>query len=600
MAESYGGTSYDAATKRDRYLQLRSALLSERTSFDAHWKELGDWMQPRRTRFWTGDRNKGDKRNQNIIDSTGRFAARTLQSGLHAGLTSPARPWMKLTTPDPDLAKQGDVNVWLHDVTQRMLTIFATSNLYNVLPTIYGDLGVFGTAAMCVVEDELDVFRCEAYPIGSYYGALDARQRVGTFIRDYQLTVRQLVEMFGGDEGRPRGKGQPINWATISSAVRSLWVNRQYSQAVDVCWVVMPNEDADEGRLGAKYLPISSCYFEIGASIDSDGSLPSGFLRESGYREFPIMMPRWEVTGGDTYGTDCPGMTALGDVKQLQIMQKDKGRAIKKMIDPPLSGPNVLRTQKTSLLPGDVTYADMREGAARLQPIHEVRLDLDHLLQDMGQVQYRIQRAFFEDLFLMLAQSDAQRGSQPITAREVDERHEEKLLVLGPVLERTNDELLDPLVDRVYGIMSRAGLIPPAPESLHGVKLKVQYTSILAQAQKLVGVSGQDRLMQTIVPLAQVWPEIREKIDPLQLVDNYVDMLGVDPRLVRSNDDANARVAKIQQAQQAAQDADNAAKMGKAAQAAAAAPMDGDTALTRIVGNVTGAGAGGAALGGGG
>jgi hypothetical protein len=119
------------------------------------------------------DRNRGDKRNQNIIDSTGRFAARTLASGLHAGLTSPARPWMKLTTPDPDLAEHGRSQGMAARRHAAHADVFATSNLYNVLPLVYLDMGVFGTAAMSIVEDTRDLFRCYSYPIGSYALGLD-------------------------------------------------------------------------------------------------------------------------------------------------------------------------------------------------------------------------------------------------------------------------------------------------------------------------------------------------------------------------------------------------------------------------------------------
>lgn len=571
----------DPADKRRRYGALRASLWAERQSgFDPHWRDLGDYLMPRRTRFWSGDRNRGDKRNQHIIDSTGRFAARTLSSGLHAGLTSPARPWMKLTTHDQDRAQQPDVKEWLHVVTQRMLTIFATTNLYNVLPLVYLDMGVFGTAAMAIVDDPHDLFRCYSYPIGSYALGQDRRGLVTTFVRDYELTVRQVVEEFG-----VQPNGRDIDWAPISSTVKTAWDRGNYETGIPVTWIVQPNADAERGKLAAKYLPWSSCHFEV-------GSHEQKFLRESGFSQFPVMAPRWDITGEDTYGTDCPGMTALGDVRQLQVMQRRKGQAIAKAVDPPLKGPSSLRTQKTSLLPGDITYIDVREGMQSLAPIHEIRLDgLRFLTEDTRDVQYRIQRAFFEDLFLMLARSDDSRGQQPITAREVDERHEEKLLALGPVLERTNDELLDPIVDRVYTMMERAGLLPPAPEALHGVVLKVEYISILAQAQKLVGVVGQDRLLQSTQTLAQTFPEVVEKIDVFQVMDNYAEMLGTDPRIVRTNAEAAARMQAKQQAAQAQAASDQALKVAQAAKAASQAPLTGDTALNQLVASASNPGA---------
>lgn len=574
----------DPVVRRNRYAKLRSYLWTDRSAFDAHWKELADYFQPRRTRFTASDRNRGDKRNQNIINSTGRFAARTLQSGLHAGLTSPARPWMKLTTPDPALAEHPPVKEWLDQVTKRMLTLFALTNLYNQLPIVYGDMGIFGTGAMSILEDARELFRAQAYPVGSYAVGQDKRGRVSTFVRDYQLTVRQLVEEYA-----LASNGRDINWSVLSRTVRNLWDNGDYETPVDVTWIVTPNVNQDPRRLEAKYaMPFSSCHFET-------GSTEPKFLRESGFRTFPIMVPRWDITGEDSYGTSCPGMDALGDNKQLQIMEKRKGQAIAKMVDPPVVGPSSLRTQKTSLLPGEITYVDVREGMQGLRSVHDINLRLDHLAQDIAGVEYRIKRAFFEDLFLMLGTSDPYRGAQPITAREVEERHEEKLIALGPVLERTNDELLDPAVDRVFDIMAAAGFFEPGalepPEELRGVQTKPEYISILSQAQKLVGVTGQDRFLQSVMPYAETEPMVRAKVNIAQIVDNYADMLGVDPRVVNSTEDAEETVRAQQQAQADAAATEQAANMATALQRASQAKLGQDSALDRLT-QAAGAGLG--------
>lgn len=580
---TYQGYSADPLKKRQRYDSLKARLWTDRTSFDSHWQEIAAFMVPRRIRFTSTDRNRGDKRNQNIINSTARYSIRTLASGLHAGLTSPARPWMKLTTPDPKLAEQAPVKAWLHEVTRRMLDLFLQSNLYNVLPVIYGDIGVFGTGAMSILEDTKELFRAYQYPIGSYAIGLDARGLACTFCREYEMTVRTVVEEFGVKTGY-----KDVDWTNISGTVKNHWDRGEYEVPVEVCWIVTPNEHSDPNKIDAKYLPWSSCHFEKGAKQTT-------FLRESGFRTFPILAPRWDVTGEDTYGTDCPGMTALGDVKQLQIEERRKGQAIAKKIDPPLVGPSSLRTQKTSLLPGDVTYSDDRDGMKGLRAIHETNIDLNDLRLDIGEVQYRIQRAFYEDLFLMLARSDERGGLERPTAREVEERHEEKLLALGPVLERTNDELLDPLIDRVFGLMEAHGLIPDPPDELDGVRLKVEYVSILAQAQKLVGVVGQDRFVQSVIPLAQADPSVLDKIDFYQVVDNYGDMLGIDPRLIRSTEDAQARAQQRAQAQQMAEAAQQADVVASATQKMGATPMQGDTALNRVLG---GGGVAAAAVGG--
>lgn len=585
-ADAGDGPLTDTRTLRQHLESVRASLVLERASFDSHWREISDFLRPRRTRFQITDRNKGDKRNQNIIDSTATFAARTLQSGLHAGLTSPARPWMRLTVTDPDLAEYDPVKLWLDTVTRRLLDIFLRSNLYNALPTLYGDLGMFGTAAMGILEDDEDLLRCYTYPLGSYAMGIDARGRVNVFVREYEMTVRQLVQMFGrseyGQTGMPmRRRGDPIDWSRFSQTVKNLWTKGEHDQAVPVTWVVGPNEDYDDNKFGSKYYKFHSCWYENGREGDGE------FLRRSGFREFPIVGPRWEVTSSeDTYGEDCPGMMALGDVKSLQIMRKRKAQAVDKALNPSLQGPSSLRTQKVSLLPGDITYVDARDQTTGLRPIHEVRLEgIGELSVDIQDVRYLIRRSFFEDLFLMLSQND-RTGSQPFTAREVDERHEEKLLALGPVVERSNEELHSPLVDRGFAMLQRAGGMPPPPPELRDMDLKVEFISVLSQAQKAVGWVGQQRWLELATGLMQAgFPEARHKVRPFQVMDSAADMLGVDPRIVRPDDEAQELVDQDARAAAAAQQAEQLKTVAQAGQMLGKTPMEGNTALSAVMGN---------------
>lgn len=564
-------------TLRQQYETLRSSLVLERSSFDVHYRELAEFLFPRRTRFQVTDRNRGDRRSSNIINSTPRFAALTLQSGLHAGLTSPARPWMRLTTPDPAMAEIPAIKEWLHEVTNRMLTVFLRSNLYNGLPTLYGDVGVFATGAMGLFADQKDMLRAYSYPIGSYALGLDARGLVTTFLRDYVRTVRQLVAEFAVDAG-----DRTIHWERLSAAVRNAWDTGNYEQAIEITWLVTPNPDADPGKLYAKdAMPFRSCHFE--RTRPEEGA----FLRESGFKTFPVVVPRWDVTAEDTYGTDCPAMTALGDIKGLQLLERRKAQAIDKALNPALVGPSSLRTQKTSLLPGDITYSDDRVGMQGLRPIHEVRLEgLREVVGEIGRHEDRIERAFYADLWRMLTNSDQ---VQPITAREVVERHEEKMVMLGPVLERMNDELLDPMVDRTFGIMLEAGAIPDPPDELVGVGLRVEYLSILAQAQRLVGVGGQDRFLQSTMSLVSAFPNARHKVNVYQAINDYADMLGVNPKLVYTDEEAKASADAEAQQQAAAAAAVQAQKLGAAAASLGKVPIDTNTDLAAAI---TGSGTG--------
>ncbi len=573
-------TDTQPLTKRQRYERLKSSMWTIRQGggFDAHWLDIANVMAPRRVRFLTTERNQGDKRNRYIVDSTSRYALRTFQSGLHAGLTSPARPWFNLTVPDPKLAAFGPVKEWLFEVTSRMRTVFTRSNLYNGLPTVYGDFGAFGTGAMAVMDDPYDLFRCYTYPLGSYALGLNERGIVQTFAHEYELSVRQLVKRFGTKPG-----STDIDWTNISDRVKTLWTRGDYEASVEVGWIVQPNDDYRASSPLARHKMFSSCHFEMATREDARST--DKMLRESGFDEFPVMAPRWEVTGNDCYGTDCPGMLALGDVRQLMAMQRDKGKLVKKAVDPPLKGPSSLRTQKPSLLPGDVTYLDTRQGQDSLAPIHEIRLEgFQHLSADIADIRYQIKRAFFEDLFLMMPSSDDQRESgQPITAREVAERHEEKMIALGPTLERTNDELLNPLIDRVYAQMDRAGFIPTPPPELQGVKLTVDYVSILAAAQKLLGINQIDRFVASTLPLIEFLPIVKHKLKGGPIVDGYADGSGIDPRFVASDEEAGKALEQEQQQQQALIEAQQAKDLAGAMATAGKAPIAPDSPLDRVM-----------------
>jgi hypothetical protein len=514
-------------SKRQMLEKQRVALKNERDSFITHWRDIADYIQPRRSRFTISDRNKGDRKNKKIIDSTATLAIRNLQAGMMSGLTSPARPWFSLTTPDPDLSEFGPVKNWLSDVTRRMRTLFLKSNVYNALPLLYCDEGLFGTAAMAILEDDEDVIRAYTFPIGSYCIAQNHRHSVDTFQREWAMTVRQVVDRFGKDK--------------VSKATRNLYDQGNYESWVNVAHMIHPNPDYDPNALESKYKRFSSCYWEIGSDADA-------LLDETGFDEFPVMAPRWSLTGEDVYGYS-PGMDALGDVQQLQAMQRRMIQSVDKMVNPPMVAPTSMMNKKASLLPGDITYVDQTQGGQTFRPAHEIRMPLQELQVLIQDTQFRIKRCFYEDLFLMLANSDRRQ----ITAREIDERHEEKLLMLGPVLERQNEDLLDPLIDRTFAIMARRNLLPPPPKELQGVDLKVDYTSIMAQAQKMVATASIERFLGFVGNVSGAYPQAMDKVDIDQTIDEYADMTGVPPKIVRSDETVDAIRAARQQAAEAQQ-----------------------------------------------
>jgi hypothetical protein len=337
--------------------------------------------------------------------------------------------------------------------------------------------------------------------------------------------------------------------------VKNLWENDQREVWVDICHVIMPNDQYYKERLESKFKKFVSVYYERGSagpgSNNFIGPEDDRFLSEKGYDYFPVLAPRWEVAAEDAYGTSCPGMDAIGDVKQLQLLERRIMQAVDKMVNPPMTAPTSMRNHSVTCLPGGVTYQDVRDGQQSFKPAYEVKFSIEEAEQKCEQIIKRIQRAYYEDLFLLISNIE-----NDVTATEVNEKKEEKLLVLGPVLEQLNQDLLDPNIDIVFEISMKQGKFPHPPKELHGIPLKIEYLSIMAQAQKVAGISGVDRYVQFIANNAEVLPEMIDKIDPDALANAYADMTSVPPQINRS-DEVVAQIrqqkAKVQQQQQQAE-----------------------------------------------
>lgn len=558
-------------TTRQRLWILKSDLDADYMSFEKQYKDLNDFFLPSRGRFCVStDSNRGDRRNHKIINNVGYLASRTLEAGMQAGMTSAARLWHRLGTPDSTLSEYGSVREWLDLVNLRIETYFGRSNLYQVLPTAYGDLGVFGTAAIFMDSDWESVFTFQSFPLGSYRIAKDRRGRVNVFYREFRMTVRQIIDTFGREDGK---NGKP-DWSIFSQRIRDLYERGNYEQWIEVCHVIEPNERHRPGNPFSWAKKFVSRYYERDCAEHEQEK----YLRQKGYDFFPVLVPRWRVTGQDVYATDCPGMAALGDNKQLQASEKRHAQAVDKMTNPALLGSPGLKNSRVSLLSGDITYKS--DDNDKLEPLHEVRLDLSHLTEKIEKLEDQINKAFFVDVFLPILENP--RADR--TATEVNQIKDERMLAMGPVLEQLNQDVLDPLIDNAFLLLHEAGLIPPAPEEIRGQELKVEYVSVLAQAQKLAGIGGMERLLSTATALNQIAPNTLAKVDWNEYVDQYADSLGISPKIIRSDE----KVAELMNAQTAAaekqQTIENIGQVAGAARDLAGADLESDSALSRLIG----------------
>lgn len=466
-------------------------------------------------------RGDGDARRRAIIDETATTALRRFTAGMSAGMSSPSRPWFRFTLPD---RSEGDdeAQAWLDDVTSRVLRVLAQSNFYRAVSIQYAEIGAFGTCAMVVQEDREDVVRFYPLTFGEYCVANDDRLDATSLYRRFPMTAEQLADRFDGAASIPQ--------------VQSLLLSGGSDQELIVCHAYFRNSRAGAGGAGPDGWPWRSVYWlqTLEQRVLEDRTIP----------EKPFCAARWEVCSTDAYGSG-PGWEALGSVIQLQAQQLKKGQAIEKSVNPPLVADISLSNQQRNLAPGGITFTP-NFAAGGIRSAYDVRLDIGDLRLDIADVQQRIEKAFYTDLWLMISQLDTVR-----TATEIAERKEEKMLMLGPALESIHAELLSPALIRTVAIMDRARLLPPLPPSLRGRGLRIDYVSIMAQAQKAVATTAIERTLSFAGGIAGIVPTVMDGLDPDEAVREYAQLLGAPQRILVPPDVvAKTRAAREQAARQ--------------------------------------------------
>ena len=519
-----------ADTPLQRAKRCYDALKNERTSngWDAHCREIADHMLPWKSRFMANDRNKGDKRGTKILNPEGRKQARTAAQGLFAGTSNPARKWFGYEPFDPDMLDYAPVKEWLDDTENKINLIFNRSNLYRTLPNVCTEIVTFGTGPFLLEEDFEDVVYSRPFTFGEYVIGQNYKGAVNQFGREFECTVENAIGQFGLER--------------VSQYVREQYDQGNYNKTVKYFHLIEPNYGGEYsplmGLAGNK--PFRSLYWEERALDKSETK--EIFAEAKGYWEFPVMCPRWDRNSGDVYGNG-PGQDALPEVKQLQVLEKRKMQRLEKANNPSMQAPASMKNERSSTLPGDLTYVPDNSSQG-YKPTYMVDPNIQSLREEIMQKKRDIAEIFYADLFRMMIDSDRKQ----ITAREVAEKHEEKLLMLGPVLINLNGEGFDPLVIRAFNIANRAKLIKPMPRELQGQPLAVRYSSLLAQAQRLVDAGGIERMATFVTTLAPANPEVLDKFDFDEAVDKYQEVTGAPVGLVRPTNKANEiRAGRAQQ-----------------------------------------------------
>lgn len=526
------GLKQNSYLSKEELNRIHKSMFDQQLTWLPEWKEIRDYINPYLGCFDDDMPNDGKKKDDKLINTIGIEASNTHGAGMQNGVTSPTRLWFRGTDPDPEIAQLEEVRYWYDDVTQIMHDALRRSNFYPEAHKFYKERGVFGTACTFITEDEETDIRYRTFTIGEFAVGADHTGRIRRFARNMQMTVSQIVEMFGEKN--------------VPDSILRAYKQKDYTSYHRVKHLIIPNKAAERGKIDKWNKPYISVYW-MDQCTDGD------YLDIGGFDSYPAPCSRWETKGADIYGMG-PGHYALRNSKSVQVIDEDIHIGVKKQVDPPVSAQAEGLSGGVNTLPNGVTYYSRDLGDSPIKELYQVRLDLADANALKESKEATIKKHFFVDLFRMLENIDY--GN--VTRQEIIERIQEKMSLIGPSLDLLQPEYLKPVIDRTFEILYRRGKFPEPPEILQGREMKIEYIHIMAQAQKMSGIAAIDEFVAKTMNIAKIDPSVVDKWDRDETVDRYGEYLSVPPSLIVDD----AKVAKTRQARAQQEQMARAAQMG--------------------------------------
>lgn len=534
--------------------QLVSHLEGLRTKRLAQQYEIGKLILPSRGLF-RGEETES-LRDANLFNPAAQRALRKAAAGMTQAITPASDPWFRhafLSRADREVTGG---NEYIDTVDARIRAVLSAGSFYQAVHAFNKELLAFGCALLSCESSPLTVARFACQTCGTYAVALDADRMLACVARRLKMTPRDLAERFGRDR--------------LSDVTQKMLEDKPYAP-VEVVHVVLRRENADASRRDGLNMPFASYWYEESGE---------GLLHEGGFRSMPFFFTVWEEARG-IYGTG-PGDEALADQKGIEAWELRKAVGIEKMIDPPLLAPGTLK-RHVRAAPGEVVSDSAATRNNALRPLYEVNFGpaVQYVQQEVQQISMRLEDVMMANIFANMSLETRPAG---MTMTEYMDRRRRSAELMGPTVSSYEPRVLNPLIERVFALLDEAGMLPPPPDGLSGwATLSVSYQSPMAQMLEQSGAVATVQFMEQVAPLAQVNPEIFDKLDTDQMVDELAQRMGVPASIIRSDE----QVAAIRQQRaeaQAAQQAQAAAMM----RAEQAAKLGGISTQGTVAGAVLG------------
>lgn len=540
-------------------LDLWDSLSTELQIWRTNWQDIATYIQPRKASINVNRTYPDASTHAQLFTSTAIRGNQILANGMVSMMTPVESPWFSFDAPASQKTS-GPVKEWYGQCSEIIQQLLASSNFYTEVHEMFLDRGGFGTAAMHVETGKKNLFNFTNIGIGTYAIAENDEGYVDSVVREMdKMTVKQAVQKFGIDN--------------VSEKTREKFNDtknpKKRNDKVCVIHAIYKREDGDyeAGKIGPENMPIASVY------IEKEGP---HLIQDGGYEEMPTLVTRYLKWGdGFVYGW-CPSWFALPDARQLNFLEKMLDAQMEKAAFPSIIAPASMEGVTTlDVRANGVTYVEPDEASVLREWQTTGRADQG--LERKQSREQAINEAYHVDLFQMFSNYE---GPQ-ITAYEASLKQSEKLIQFSPTNTRLTTEFFNPLLQRIWGMALRAGVLPPPPQEAiqqgqdqqgYIPEPEITYSSRIALAIKSIQTEGFLRTLQILMPLLEFKPEVMDYLNFDEATPDIARNNGTPTSWIYSEDevqkirDARAQAMQAQQQMQMQQQAADTLKTAAQAQ----------------------------------
>ena len=498
-----------------------SNLKSSRQDFDSYFQTLHDYFYVEGSNI-TAKKNKGSEINV-LLDATSLNAGDVLASGLANYLTPEASKWVFLQHSNPALRDNREVKEWCQDVTDEVLLTLSRSNFYNQMPIFYKASGVYGTAGLFCEKDFDDGVRFYNIPINKLYLTEDARERPNEFYLKFEYTAEQALSRFGNN---------------CSNEIKEHYANgRNENKKFEFICYFGKRMERNPDKIDTQNMPVRMVWVDV---------QNKKVMAESGFNSMPCVAHRFYKQPQIVYGYS-PAMKALPYVRLVNTMTDTILRASMKAADPAFALPDDAFLGVPNFNPRQINYYQRGKLSPKddIFPIGNFG-NVNVGLNELQYYQSQIEKLMFVDTFQAFAAITKQ-----MTVPEVQERISEKMTLLGPAVGRYMNDVLQPLIEKVVLILYENNSLPRLPDiMMSDPNFEVKFVGRLVQTQRQSELNNIINAISISGQIAQFKPEVLDKINADEAINDIFDISGVSARILNSD----VEVQQIRQARAQAQE----------------------------------------------